>query len=444
MRDFMQRVFSKSGISPTGSYLPPAIHPSFTSNPEVSIPNAMLEAEMVMTGALSDVFARTANCRSSFWSVTDDAGLGPQDIDILVTCASIFCPTPSLASMLVHKFKMREDIQSYSLGGMGCGTGVVGINLCRDLLKARPNSVCVYVPAEITSACYYPGHEKNRMVANCIFRMGGAAIMLTNKASLRSRAKYELVAASRIHLGADDEAYGCMSWGPDSIGINGVHLGKEVVTSAGATVTAAVTAIAPYILSWSEFGRAAFYAAQRKYAVQKGSCCRGNASKQNLSLVLSCRLLGGGPEFKPEWTRCCEHFALHAGGYAVLKGLQKGLDLPSEKMIPSYACLRDYGNTSCSTTWYSMAYIESQMGVKKGERVLQLGVGGGTKAGVNCWKALRDLRVDHKVWQHLERPLKEADLPRGLEGSGKVRDPLMAEWGDNTKGATDGVPTHAA
>ena len=30
---------------------------------------------------------------------------------------------------------MRPDIQSYHLGGMGCGTGVVGINLIRDLLK---------------------------------------------------------------------------------------------------------------------------------------------------------------------------------------------------------------------------------------------------------------------------------------------------------------------
>lgn len=33
----------------------------------------------------------------------------------------------------------------------------------------------------------------------------------------------------------------------------------------------------------------------------------------------------------------------HTGGYAVLKGLQKGLSLPTEKMIPSFACLSDYG-----------------------------------------------------------------------------------------------------
>jgi hypothetical protein len=42
---------------------------------------------------------------------------------------------------------------------------------------------------------------------------------------------------------------------------------------------------------------------------------------------------------------------LCAGGYAVLKGIQAGMALPAVKMLPSFAALRDYGNTSCSTTW---------------------------------------------------------------------------------------------
>eukprot|EP00967_Tisochrysis_lutea_P112315 scaffold177241_cov14-Tisochrysis_lutea.AAC.1 len=56
---------------------------------------------------------------------------------------------------------------------------------------------------------------------------------------------------------------------------------------------------------------------------------------------------------------------------------------------------------------------------------------------------VRHANISH-VWQHLESPLSEADLPRGLEGSGEVRNKLMAEWGENNRGATDGVPTHAA
>lgn len=67
-----------------------------------------------------------------------------------------------------------------------------------------------------------------------------------------------------------------------------------------------------------------------------------------------------------------DHFLLHAGGYAILRGIQKGLRLPAEKMLPSFASLRDFGNTSSASTWYTWSYIESTMGVKKGETVLQV------------------------------------------------------------------------
>ena len=39
--------------------------------------------------------------------------------------------------MVVNHYKMRGDIQSYHLGGMGCANGTIAINLVRDLLKVR-------------------------------------------------------------------------------------------------------------------------------------------------------------------------------------------------------------------------------------------------------------------------------------------------------------------
>lgn len=66
-----------------------------------------------------------------------ETGIRPDEIDILVTNCSIYCPTPSLASMLVNKFKMRQDVQSYHLGGMGCGNGVMALGLIKDLLQVN-------------------------------------------------------------------------------------------------------------------------------------------------------------------------------------------------------------------------------------------------------------------------------------------------------------------
>ena len=71
-------------------------------------------------------------------------GLRPKDIDILVTTCSVYCPTPSMASMVVNAFGMRKDVQAYHLGGMGCANGVVGINMVADLLKVSVR-VCVCV-----------------------------------------------------------------------------------------------------------------------------------------------------------------------------------------------------------------------------------------------------------------------------------------------------------
>jgi hypothetical protein len=76
-------------------------------------------------------------------------------------------------------------------------------------LQAHPNSIALFVPAEITTYCFYPGKVKDYLVANAIFRMGGAAVLMTNKPSLVKRCKYQLTHAVRVHTGQDDAAYRC-------------------------------------------------------------------------------------------------------------------------------------------------------------------------------------------------------------------------------------------
>lgn len=56
-------------------------------------------------------------------------------IDILIVNCSLFNPTPSLTAMIVNHFKMRSDVNSYNLGGMGCSAGVIAVGLAKELLQ---------------------------------------------------------------------------------------------------------------------------------------------------------------------------------------------------------------------------------------------------------------------------------------------------------------------
>jgi len=129
---------------------------------------------------------------------------------------------------------------------------------CCLCLQARPNSIAVFVPSEITTYCFYPGLQKDYMVANAIFRMGGAAVMCTNKAKYWRTAKYQLMHNVRVHTGSDDGAYSCMGWGPDKDGINGVYLRKDVPLQAAKALEACLRTIAPKILTWSQYAEAAY------------------------------------------------------------------------------------------------------------------------------------------------------------------------------------------
>jgi len=71
-------------------------------------------------------------------------------VDILVVNCSLFNPTPSLSAMIINHFKMRSNIVSYNLAGMGCSAGVIAVNLAKELLQA---SLHTNVPLLLLFAC---------------------------------------------------------------------------------------------------------------------------------------------------------------------------------------------------------------------------------------------------------------------------------------------------
>jgi 3-ketoacyl-CoA synthase len=208
---FQEKLLKSSGIG-DHTYFPDGILQGGEEIRRTGQPSKVLnmkaarqEAEQVIFGCLQSLFEKT--------------GFQPKDVDILIVNCSLFNPTPSLSAMVVNHFKMKSSVLSYNLSGMGCSAGLISVDLAKDLLTAHKNSVAVIVSTENITQNWYIGHERSMLVTNTLFRMGGAAILLSNRSKDRKLGKYRLNHTVRTHFGAADNAYRSIYQEEDSEGM---------------------------------------------------------------------------------------------------------------------------------------------------------------------------------------------------------------------------------
>ncbi|CAN6320907.1 unnamed protein product [Urochloa humidicola] len=348
---FQTRILERSGLG-EDTCLPPANH-YIPPNPSMEASRA--EAQLVIFSAIDDLVRRT--------------GLKPKDIDILVVNCSLFSPTPSLSAMIINKYKLRSNIRSFNLSGMGCSAGLISIDLARDMLQVHPNSNALVVSTEIITPNFYQGTRRDMLLPNCLFRMGAAAILLSNRRREARRAKYRLVHVVRTHKGADDRAYRCVYQEEDEQGFSGISLSKELMAIAGDALKSNITTIGPLVLPMSEQLLFFFRLVGRKLVNKKWK------------------------PYIPDFKLAFEHFCIHAGGRAVIDELQKNLQLSARHVEASRMTLHRFGNTSSSSLWYELAYIEAKGRMRKGDRVWQIGFGSGFKCNSAVWKCLRSIKT---------------------------------------------------
>ncbi|KAJ3695294.1 hypothetical protein LUZ60_000671 [Juncus effusus] len=352
--EFQRKILERSGLGEE-TYVPEAMH---AIPPQPSMANARAEAEQVMFGCLDNLFAST--------------GIKPKDIGILVVNCSLFNPTPSLSAMIVNKYKLRGNIKSYNLGGMGCSAGVIAVDLARDLLQVHRSTYAVVVSTENITQNWYFGNKKSMLIPNCLFRVGGAAVLLTNKKSEKRRAKYELVHTVRTHRGSDDRAFRCVYQEQDGTSKTGVSLSKDLMAIAGEALKINITTLGPLVLPFSE--QLLFF------------------STLVLKKVFKFKIKPYIPDFKLAF----DHFCIHAGGRAVIDELETNLQLEPIHVEASRMTLHRFGNTSSSSIWYELAYMEAKGRVRKGHRVWQIAFGSGFKCNSAVWKALRNVKMGER------------------------------------------------
>ncbi|KAK9182705.1 hypothetical protein WN944_025851 [Citrus x changshan-huyou] len=190
---------------------------------------------------------------------------------------------------------------------------------------------------------WYFGNDRSMLVPNCLFRMGGAAILLSNRSSDRRRSKYQLIHTFRTHKGADDRCYNCILQREDDTKRVGVSLSKDLMAVAGEALMTNITTLAPLVLPMSE--KLLFFATL--------------VAKKVFKMKIE--------PYIPDFKLAFEHFCIHAGGRGV------------------------FGNTSSSSAWYGLAYSEAKGRMRKGDRTWQIAFGSGFKCNSAVWQALRTI-----------------------------------------------------
>ncbi|KAK6916581.1 FAE1/Type III polyketide synthase-like protein [Dillenia turbinata] len=352
--EFQRKILERSGLGEE-TYAPESMRYSPVRR---SLAAAREETEEVMFDALDSLFANT--------------NINLKDIGILVVNCSLFNPAPSLSSIIVNKYKLRGNIRSFNLGGMGCSAGVIAIDLAKDLLRVHNNTYAVVVSTENITLSGYYGNKKSMLIPNCLFRVGCSAVLLSNKSLDKKRAKYKLVHIVRSHCGANDKAFKCVYQEQDNDGKTGVSLSRDLMAIAGGALKTNITALGPLVLPLSEQLYFFLTLVRRKFF------------NTNIKPYI--------PDFKLVF----DHFCIHAGGRAVIDELKKNLALKQGHIEPSRMTLHRFGNTTSSSIWYELAYIEAKMRVRKGHRVWQIAFGSGFKCNSTVWQALCNVKPSPK------------------------------------------------
>ncbi|KAG9396814.1 Very-long-chain 3-ketoacyl-CoA synthase [Carpediemonas membranifera] len=288
--------------------------------------------------------------------------ISAKDIDFLVVNCSLFCPTPSISAWIVNHYKMPSKVRTFQIGGMGCSASMIGVDLIQELLRVHPDKKALLISTENISMNWYEGNEYSMVLQNVLFRMGGAAILLTGRKTKSSR--YELKHLVRTHHGRIQNSFDCVVQKPDAEGNIGVHLTKDVPKAAGKAIEDNIGILGRQVLPLSEKLKFAWY-----------------------NMVLP-KLGRKTTMYTPNFRKAIDNFCIHTGGRAVIDTVQKNLSLTDRDVEASRATLYRYGNTSSSSVWYEMAYAENHRMIKPGNMIWQIAFGSGFKANSAVWRAL--------------------------------------------------------